>query len=296
MSGGGSSGPTTSTVQNTNIPDYLQGPVQQMIGQAQALTAANNQYKPFQGQGLGGTQVAGMSPLQQQAMQRIQQMQPSQYLNQAGALAGMAGTNQFTGNNVNQYMSPYVQDVIKQQQLGAIEGYSRDLPQLGSAASRVGGLGGSREALLQSEANRNLQNQLQGMTATGLQNAYQNAQQQFNESNKQQLTAAQQLGQLGQQDYSQNAGILQAQMGAGAQEQQNLQNLYNAQYQNYQNSINQPYAQLSYLSELIRGGSPQSLGGQYTASAYQSPLNSAMLGASALTGSGGLGSLFGAGS
>jgi len=37
------------------------------------------------------------------------------------------------------------------------------------------------------------------------------------------------------------------------------------------------------------------LGGQYTSSVYQSPMNTAMLGASALTGSGGLGSLFSSG-
>jgi hypothetical protein len=266
-----------------------------MIGQAQALTAANTQYKPFQGQGVGGTQVAGFNPLQQQAMQGIQQMQPSQYLNQAGALAGMAGTNQFTANNVNQYMSPYIQDVINQQQQGAIRNYAQQLPGMSSAATQMGGLGGSRQALMQGQAQQNLQNQLANIQATGLQGAYQNAQNQFNVANQNQLAAAQQLAGVGGQDYAQQAGILQAQMGAGAQQQQLMQNLYNAQFQNYQNSINQPYAQLAYLSELIRGGSPASLGGQYSSNVYQAPMNTALLGASAVSGSGGLAGLFGGG-
>lgn len=290
--GGGGQQNSTSQVYNSNIPEYLQGPVQRMVGMGEALTDINNNpYRPFQGQGVGGTQIAGLSPLQMQAMGGLGNMQTSAYTDQAAGLAGLAGTNQFTGENVNQYMSPYIDNVVNRQSENAIRDYGRSLPGMGSAAAKMGGLGGSRSALMQSEANRNLQDQLGNINATGYQNAYQNAQQQFNASNQNMLSAAQQLGGMGNQDYAQRMGINQAQMAGGAQEQGLMQNVYNQQYQNYQNAQNYPYAQLSYLSGLIRGTAPASLGSSYQYQQYGAPISNANMLVGAGLSAAGLGSL-----
>ena len=88
----------------------------------------------------------------------------------------MQGPQSYTGANVSQYMNPYLQTTQNQ----AIQNYANQLPQLGSAATQAGGLGGSREALMQAQAQQGLQQTLAGNVA----NAYGNAQQQFNTQNQ----------------------------------------------------------------------------------------------------------------
>lgn len=251
MGSGGSktSQPTTQTVNQNTIPEWMRPYATQMLGQAQALTdLSQNPYKPY-----GGQQIAGFNPLQMQAFQNIAGMGTPEQLGQASGLAGLAGSQDFTGANVAQYMSPYMQEVVKQQQLGAIEDYSKSLPQLASATTQVGGLGGTRQALLQSEAQRGLQSQLANIRAQGQQAAFGNAQQQFNQSLQNKLQAAGLLGQLGMMTGQQQRDVAQAQLGAGQQiqgtEQRGLDSLlaqFNAQQQ-------YPYQQLGFMSNLVRG-------------------------------------------
>ena len=90
--GGAPSGPTATTVTNTNIPDYAQPYVSNMLNAAQAqiynpdMTGFNS-YVPYSTN--PQDYVAGFSPLQQQAQSTAANMQvPGQY----GAATGMAGT------------------------------------------------------------------------------------------------------------------------------------------------------------------------------------------------------------
>jgi hypothetical protein len=256
-------------------------------------------YQPYDKQ-----RVAGFSPLQQQGMEGIAGMKTapemdvaSNMAGLAGLKSGMAGTDYFSmATNplaMGSFMSPYMNNVIEQQKRGAIQDYRRQLPGIGAAAARVGGRGGSREALLQSEANRNLQGQLQGIEASGLQNAFQNAQQsqQFGanlglQGLQQQLAAAGALGGLGMQRYQQGMGITQAQLGAGAQGQALEQEMLNQRYQDFINQQQFPYKQAEFGMGLLRG-IPAT--GQ-TGTLYQQSPN---LFAQIAGGGAGLGSLFG---
>jgi len=69
----------------------------------------------------------------------------------------------------------------------------------------------------------------------------------------QQLQAANLLGQLGSDAYSQRMGITQAQLDAGAQLQNLYQNQLDIEYQDYLNYMNYPYQQLAFMSDMIRG-------------------------------------------
>jgi hypothetical protein len=285
--GGGSSGPTNQNVTQTNIPKELMPYATKLLGQAQALTDINqNPYQPYQGQ-----QNANINPLQQQAYGNISNMQTAGQLNTATNLANTVGQNATDPNayarNINQYMSPYMQNVVEQQQQGAIRDYARQLPGLGSQAAQIGGLGGTRSALMQSEANRNLQNTLAGIQAQGLQNAYQNAQGQYNAAQNQALGAAQGLGALGMNQYQQQLGINQQQMGAGAQLNAYQQQQLNTQYQNFLNQQNYPYKNLAFMSDLIRGTPTSDVSTSY----YGSPPSTIGQMASVVGQSGGLGSL-----
>lgn len=286
MGSGGktSSQPTSQTVYQNTIPEWMQPYATRLLGQAEALTNLNqNPYRPY-----GGQQIAGFNPLQMQGFQNIAGMTPSEQLGQATGLAGLAGAQDFTGENVAKYMSPYMKNVVKQQQLGAIEDYSKSLPQLASVTTQAGGLGGTRQALLQSEAQRGLQNQLANIRAQGQQAAFGNAQQQFNQQLQNRLQAAGLLGQLGMMSGQQARDIAQAQLGAGQQiqgvEQRGLDALmaaYNAQQQ-------YPYQQLGFMSNLIRGIPTMQQG----AAMYQQP--GSQLGQIANLGLG-IGSLMGGG-
>jgi len=120
-----------------------------------------------------------------------------------------------------EYMSPYMQDVVEQQKQAAVQDYARNLPALQAAGVKAGARGGTREALLQSEARKGLQQQLGGIEATGRQQAFQQAQQQFAADRAAQMQA-QQLNQAaglttGQQNLAARLGVQQLGTQAGLQ-------------------------------------------------------------------------------
>ena len=281
--GGGGGGqqqqPTTQTVQQTNLPAWAQPYSEQLLGKAQALTDTNqNDYQSY-----GGERLAGFTPMQQQAFGNIANMQVSPQTGQATGLAGMAGLgglgagqnymNMATSPAATQaFMSPYMQNVVDWQKQQAIMDYARDLS-IPMAATRSGAFGGSRQALQESEAQRNLQNTLAGIQATGSQNAFNAAQQaqQFGANLGMQGLglagqAAQTLGQLGQQQYGQQMGINAAQQQAGAQQQALQQQQLTNQYQDWLNRQNYPYQQLAFMSDILHG---TPTGGITTAQQYQ---------------------------
>ena len=118
-------------------------------------------------------------------------------------IAGLSGlSNQYDPNSYQQYMDPYMNDVI-QQQYQDIQRQG-DIQKQGANAQAVGSgaFGGSRQGIQQAEINRNVLDQ-QARTGSQLRSAgYQNAQQQaqaaFENSRARQAQQAQLTGQLGQ--------------------------------------------------------------------------------------------------
>lgn len=197
--------------------------------------------------------IAGMDPMQKQAIERLGGMEASPYVGQGAGLMGLAGTGTYDTATAQRYMDPYMQSVVDQQKKAAIADYQRQMPTLQSGAWQVGAGRGTRSALLQSEANRNLQNNLQNIQAQGLQNAWQQGQGQFNTEAARQLQAGQGLGQLGQTDYTQMMGINAAQQAGGAARQGLEQTQLNTAYENYLAQQREPYQQLGFMSDLLSG-------------------------------------------
>ena len=325
MSGGssGSSQPTTTTVNQTSIPAYAQPYVESTLGQAQALTS-QSQYQPYSSSNL----FAPFTPLQNQAMGNISNMQVSPQIqqgtdlaNQAGGMAGQYGnmgaqsgaTGQNLGtqggaafgnmgaqagasygqnatdpNAVASYMNPYIQNTLQPAQQLLNQQYGMQGAAEQGAATSQGAFGGSREALMAglnqqnanlasnqlvgnaynqayNTANTNMQNAaqlgisganagLQGVNTqlAGTAQGMQGAQAGISGANAQ-LQAAGTLGQLGQTNYSQQMGINQAQLSAGAQQQQQQQNVNNFNYQQSLNEQNFPYQNLSFMQGMYSG-------------------------------------------
>jgi hypothetical protein len=79
--------------------------------------------------------------------------------------------------------------------------------------------------------------------------------------------AAGALGQLGQTQFGQDTAITDAQMRAGQLQQAQEQKGLDLQYQQYMESLNYPYKQLGFMSDMYRG-LPLS---QSSQSMYQNP-------------------------
>jgi hypothetical protein len=270
----------------TSIPDYAKPYVEDLLGQAQAVTDINqNPYMQYM-----GDRVAQFTPLQQQAYENAGLMQSSPQLQDATALAGQAGlgalNTQYTfkpadfgstftrdaqGNMTSPLMNPYIQNVVERQQADARRQSDIAMQAQNAQAARSGAFGGSGNQLMRMQAMGNLARQQGDIQAQGLNNAFQNAQQQYNTQNQlnaqqQQFgaglglqglqtanTAAGNLANIGQTQYGQNMGINQMQNQYGGQQQQQIQNVLNNQFQDFQNYQNYPYKQLGFMSDMLRG-------------------------------------------
>lgn len=293
--GGGGGGraapaePTSTKVENTNIPDYARPYVETMLGSAQQQIY-NYDKDPVTGEMTPTTikpyvpysqnaqdYIAPFSPLQNQAMTATGQMGTAPQLDAASGIAGLAGaralgtgygpsqfnaqqtyapqlnqyqmqgpanvnapglqqyqmgpaqqvgTQDYTGQNVSQYMNPYMQSVVDIQQREAQRQGDIAGTQRAGQAVRSGAFGGSRAGLMEAEAARNLATQKGDIQAQGQNAAFQNAQQQFNQqqqANMQAQMANQGAGlTVGQQNLGAQLGIQQ--LGAGQNLQSQLAN------------------------------------------------------------------------
>jgi len=87
------------------------------------------------------------------------------------------------------YMSPYMQNVVDVQQREAQRQADIARTQRGAQAVGAGAFGGSRQAIMEAEAARNLATQKGDIQAQGLQSAYQQAQQAYQTDAQRQLQA-----------------------------------------------------------------------------------------------------------
>lgn len=265
LGGGGSAPASTTSTNTTELPAWARGYAKDTLYQASLLTDPNkNPYKTYDQE-----RIAGFSPMQEQAQQGAANMQPNQGVNAGMDMAARVGAQSFTrGNTAANFMSPYMQNVVDIQKREAGRQSAMQGTQQQAQAASVGALGGGRDAIMRAERERNLGQQMNDIQATGSQNAFQQAQQQFNMENQTGLQAAGQLGALGQTQYGQQMGINQLQNQYGAQQQALKQQGLSQGYQDFLNQQNDPYKRLGYMSDMVRG---MPLGQQSTQSIYQAP-------------------------
>jgi hypothetical protein len=321
--GGGGGGPTSSTVTQSNIPDWLRPQVEATLGagmqemfqtqKGEDGTLQITGMKPFTPYSQDPSNyVAGFSPLQQQAFGNTANLQvPGQFggasqmatqaglggLSTAGQAAGIAGMQAGAGNQYMQmatnpfatqaFMSPYMQNVVnvQQQQAQRQADIANQAMKAGFAKSGFGG----RSGIAQSQANADLMRQKQGIQATGLQNAFQQAQQaqQFGaDLGLRGLTGAQQgmqnvlgaydlvgrqganLANIGGQQLAAQKDIIGMQSQMGGQQQQQQQRVIDQAVQNYAQAQENPLNRLNAFNALLRG---YAVPGQTTTSYQAAP-------------------------
>lgn len=88
----------------------------------------------------------------------------------------------------SKYMSPYMQNVVDIEKREAVRDYEQELQKLKAGAAGVGAFGGSRQAIMEAEAQRNLAQKLADIQAKGQQEAYQSGMGQFTTEQGQTIT------------------------------------------------------------------------------------------------------------
>jgi len=262
---GSSGSPMAGSANMSTLSEYAGPYVTDMLGKAQALS--NAPYQTYQ-----GPMTAGESGLQNKMFQGLGGLTFPGQLGQSFSSTGAYNLPQMTStgmtNNTNtgptgtaaQYMNPYLQGVL-QPQLEELRRQSQmnlqpDLAKL----TQAGGYGGGRQAIMQSEADRNLlqaQNQAIGV---GYSNAYDKAMGQFNTEQGQAKTLADMMGQ------------------AGAQQRGIEQEGVTADYNEFLAQRDDPLKKVQFLQSMLQGlpistvsnipqaqtGSQQAVGGMTT--------------------------------
>jgi hypothetical protein len=309
--GGGksSSAPQTQTSYSTNLPEYAKPFYEELLKQ----TGKQVYQTDASGNVIGvkdmpiytGERIAGFTPGQEAVQAQTAALtQPGQFGAATTGLgagttmglgAGMAGLGQAFGYNpmaisggtfdapaASYYMSPYqtgvtdiaVREAEKQRDLAKTAGMT--------GAIGRGTFGGARQALLQAEQDRGAAQNISDIRTRGQQEAFMNAQQQFERDQARRMQAAQ----LGQQAQQYQAGLgkdiglagltaglqgsqalgalgateqatdierLRAQAASAGESQALQQERLNQQYQQFMDQQNFQKAQLDYLSNILRG-------------------------------------------
>lgn len=144
----------------------------------------------------------------------------------------MQGPGSFLGTQANgqstasAYMSPYIQQALDVQENQAAHQAQIQQTQQDASMATAGAYGGTRQAVEDAELQRNLGLTQSNIEATGMQSAYQNAEQQFTtEQQMQQAAGIQNLAaNLGVQQLGTQTGLQTSLANLSAAEQQQLAN------------------------------------------------------------------------
>jgi hypothetical protein len=246
-----------------------------MLGQGQAL--ANMPYQAYMGQ-----LSAGESPLQASAFSNAANLQTPSSIGTAATTAGNIGTaaqglkytpttTSFDAAQAQSYMNPYLQASLNPQLEEARRQSQITQQQNAAKMTQAGAFGGSRQAILDAETQRNLGSNLANITGTGYNTAFNNAQQQFNADQQRKmqeaqygagfglqglqtgLSAAQAQGALGTQESQAGINALNAQLAAGAQQRGIESEGIAADKAQFEEARANPYKMVQFQQSLLQG-------------------------------------------
>jgi hypothetical protein len=260
-------------------------------GLKDVLAEAKNIYETQKGLGYqtyGGPRIAGFSPDEQAAMQGIAGLVGTgqQYFNPAAALT-LGQTQRFDPATAAQYMSPYQQAVVDVEKREAVRQAQVPMQQIRQQAAGAGGYGGSRQAILEAENIRNLQNRLGDIQTKGSQAAYETGLRSFEAQKERERAAASGLSALGQAVPRQALTELTALSGIGEAQRGMTQTGLDIAYQEAEAQKQFPYQALGQYQSTLYGYPYQSYGQfQPTAQPSSSQNLAGILGAVGKIGSG----------
>lgn len=296
--------PRDQTVTQTNIPKYARPYVTDVLNRASS--ESQRDYEPYGGDRLAefsdptqqswdtiyglGSGIPGMAGAQaatgaaMQGSQGIAGLGPSNF-----SQYGFNDVDRFTGQNVGQYMSPYIQHVLDNRKSQAMLDFNRMQSGRDASAVQAGAFGGSRHGVVDALAQEDLMREMDMIQSEGMENAYNNASgmfqadrsaimgreaEQAGELGRVQAgidQSRQQFGRLGLDAYGMTgslagqmadlggreraAGVEQSQLlqGVGQQQEQRTQAGMDLNYEDFLRQQYYPREQLMFYNDLIRG-------------------------------------------
>lgn len=310
--GGSAPMPTNQTVEQSNLPDYVRPQFERLLARAESQSITP--YQPFPGQRLPGMQpdtqaayditrdvaTSGIPGLPQAAGAVAQNVASGQNIAANADPYQYDPTQLFTGPNVGQYMSPYMQNVVDVQKDQARQQFDEQGGARNAQAVQAGAFGGSRRFVQEGIAERGLLDRMAQIQAQGQQSAFESAQQAFQSDRAAQFQregaqAGENRAALGDQlsalDFTgraaqQMVGLGETGRASDIQAAQLLENIGRSQegreregldlaYQDYLRQQAYPEQQLQMFSSILRGV-PVQPGITQTAYAPVNPLQQAL--------------------
>jgi hypothetical protein len=252
----------------TNFPQWYN-----RLNQANLLRATETAFEPYQA--YQGPRQALSGKNQRDARQGISDISGIAAPSFAEAMnQSRLGATQLAGTDMRPYMSPYQQGVTDIALREARKQGDIQRNQLNSKATLSGAFGGSRAALEQMESERNIQQNLGDIQATGSQRAFESAIAQLMGDRAAASQAAPQMAALGTGLQGVLTSGLKESELAGERERSERQGALDIAYQDFLTQRQYPMAQASGLQSLLTGasvpgsslqttfGQPPSTGGQ----------------------------------
>jgi len=205
-----------------------------MLGRGQAL--AQTPYQAYTGPltaGYTAPQTAAFSGIAGLAV-------PTE---QMGAFTPTSFTAEGTAQ---QFMSPYLQAALEPQLAEARRQAEISRVEQAGRLTKAGAFGGGRQAVMESELNRNMLRNLADITGAGYQQAFTQAQQQFNAEQERQRAAQEQANRYGLE-------ALAAQAALGGQERGIEQSAIDAARAQFEEERLFPYKQIQFQQSLLQG-------------------------------------------
>ena len=248
-------GGANTTVEESSLSSFAGPYVTQMLGRGAALS--NMPYTAY-----GGPLTAGASNLQTNAFTGLGALQtptnttynPLSFTGaaytqpSAAAVAGGASPTYTPASNnvVQQYMTPYLQSVLDPQYAAARRQNEISQQQLQGQYAKAGAYGGSRQGVAEAELQRGLLDRINNITGTGYNQAFQQAQDQFNTEQSREMAAAGQAQRYG-------LDVLGAQRTGGAEQRAIEQQGIAADLAQFTEERDDPKRNLLFMQSLLQG-------------------------------------------
>jgi hypothetical protein len=163
----------------------------------------------------------------------------------AQAAAGETGTyTPASGDILQQYMTPYLQGALQPQYDAARRQAQIAAQNLQSQYGKAGAYGGSRQGVAEAELQRGLLDRMAGITGTGYQQAFEQAQNQFNTEARRQMEAQELTNRYG-------FDVLREQQAGGATQRGIEGEGIAADYAQFTEERDFPYKQVQYQQSLL---------------------------------------------
>lgn len=275
--GKGGGGTQRSEVTQTDLPAYAKPYFQDIM--KRATKESKRKYKRYK-----GDRIASDDPLikasQQKAIQTARQgtkgIDQAARMTTAAAKQGKSlGNQQFTSEAAQQYMDPYVENVIERGQENIRDQFLREKERQAAGAIQSGAFGGSRAALMEAVTAGEFQDRAKDFATEQRSKAFQDARDAFATDRAFKLESlgfsADQAQRIAQLDEAARAGDIEAAKlleSVGKARTAKKQAGLDLRYQDFLTQRDYGKEQLNFLNSVMRGIPVQNAGTQQSFTPY----------------------------